>query len=167
MPSKNDKLIQAVEIVAGAGLAGGAGLYLYQLPVSMTLKGYVNGQEVKDGDSFPYGTQIAITITFKNIFGVEIKPIPSMFNISIPWSYTNQIINLYNGTNLIQKSTTGPSASTTIYLTLTDLNYSFIAEANGMKSNILNISVFLEKQPMPAINENTMPSNKKILNSYT
>jgi hypothetical protein len=47
------------------------------------------------------------------------------------------------------------------------LNYSFIAEANGMKSNTLNISVFLEKQPMPAINENTPSSNKKILNSYT
>jgi len=90
-----------------------------------------------------------------------------MFNISIPWSYTNQIINLYNGTNLIQKSTTGPSALTIIYLTLTDLNYSFIAEANGMKSNTLNISVFLEKQPMPAINENAPSSNKKILNSYT
>jgi len=165
MPNKNDKVIQAVEIVAGAGLAGGAGLYLYQLPVSLTLKGYVNGQEVKDGDTFPYGTPIAITVALKNIFGVEIKPIPSMFNISIPWSYTNQTINLYNGTNLIQTATTGPSASTTINITLTETNYSFVAELNGIKSNTLNINVF-KGFPTPDINENISTSNKKILNSY-
>jgi len=174
MQIKDEKTIRIIEGVIGASLAGSGGLYLYQSPISVGLKAYINNQPMTQPMPINQSTDtLTLVATLKNIFGIDINPIPNLANITFPWSYTNKTITFYETTTktTLGAVDTGNSSSAKFTVNFSSLppqqQYNFVALFGNAQSNNINIIIAFPTQKVnPAIYNSQKPKDNSPLSHY-
>lgn len=182
MQIKDEKTIRIIEGIIGVSLAGSGGLYLYQNPVSVGLKAYVNNRPLTQQTIIdPSIDTLTLVATLKNIFGVDISPIPNLANIAFPWSYTNKTITFYETTTktTLGVANTGNSSSAKFDVDFSEIpskftlplqpKYNFVALFGNAQSNGIDINIILPpREPIitPSIYTSQKADNHSALNDY-